>query len=127
MYTLDDLGKDCCKIANEILPCHVNFKITSNEISIIDDFSQTDSEGFRIRIILQNDTIRITHFYMYQERKGYGSAIMEKILKYCKDNNISKIYVRGANYKSQNFFIKKYNFKIEEQKDELANLYLSIF
>lgn len=64
---------------------------------------------------------------MYQERKGYGSAIMEKILKYCKDNNISKIYVRGANYKSQNFFINKYNFKIEEQKDELANLYLSIF
>ncbi len=127
MYTLDDLGKDCCKIANEILPCHVNCKITSNEISIIDDFSQTDSEGFRIRITLQDDTIRITHFYMYQERKGYGSAIMEKILKYCKDNNISKIYVRGANYKSQNFFINKYNFKIEEQKDELANLYLSIF
>lgn len=127
MYTLDDLGKDCCKIANEILPCHVNCKITSNEISIIDDFSQTDSEGFRIRITLQDDTIRVTHFYMYQERKGYGSAIMEKILKYCKDNNISKIYVRGANYKSQNFFINKYNFKIEEQKDELANLYLSIF
>lgn len=109
------------------MPCHVNCKITSNEISIIDDFSQTDSEGFRIRITLQDDTIRITHFYMYQERKGYGSAIMEKILKYCKDNNISKIYVRGANYKSQNFFINKYNFKIEEQKDELANLYLSIF
>ena len=127
MYTLDDLGKDCCKISNEIFPCHVNFKITSNEISIIDDFSQTDSEGFRIRIILQDDTIRITHFYMYQERKGYGSAIMEKILKYCKNNNISKIYVRGANYKSQNFFIKKYNFQIEEQKEKLANLYLNIF
>lgn len=127
MYTLEDLSKDCLRIANEILPQNISCKITSNEISIIDDFSQTDSEGFRIRIILQNDTIRITHFYMYQERKGYGSAIMEKILKYCKDNNISKIYVRGANYKSQNFFINKYNFKIEEQKDELANLYLSIF
>ncbi len=127
MYTLEDLSKDCSRIANEILPQNISCKITSNEISIIDDFSQTDSEGFRIRIILQNDTIRITHFYMYQERKGYGSAIMEKILKYCKDNNISKIYVRGANYKSQNFFINKYNFKIEEQKDELANLYLSIF
>lgn len=127
MYTLEDLSKDCSKIANEILPHNISCKITSNEISIIDDFSQTDSEGFRLRIILQDDTIRITHFYMYIERKGYGSAIMEKILKYCKNNNISKIYVRGANYKSQNFFINKYNFQIEEQKDELANLYLSIF
>lgn len=78
MYTLEDLSKDCLRIANEILPQNISCKITSNEISIIDDFSQTDSEGFRIRIILQNDTIRITHFYMYQERKGYGSAIMEK-------------------------------------------------
>lgn len=128
MYTLDDLGKDCYKIASEILPHHVNCKITSKEILINNNIADcSDSEGFRLRIILQDDTIRITHFYMYQERKGYGSAIMEKILKYCKDNNISKIYVRGANYKSQNFFINKYNFKIEEQKDELANLYLSIF
>lgn len=126
MYTLEDLSKDCYEIANEILPCHISSKITSSEISIIDDFSKSDSEGFRIRLVLQDDKIKITHFYMYKERKGYGSAIMKKIFKYCKNNNISKIYVWAANKKAQNFFGNKFNFKIESQKDNQANLYLSI-
>ncbi len=126
MYTLDDLGKDCYKIASEILPRHVNCEITSNKIFITDDCAWNDSEGFRIRITIQDDAIRITHFYMCQERKGYGSTIMEKILKYCKDNSISKIYVWAANKKAQNFFGNKFNFKIESQKGNQANLYLNI-
>ena len=51
---------------------------------------------------------------------------MEKILKYCKDNSISKIYVWAANKKAQNFFGNKFNFKIESQKGNQANLYLNI-
>lgn len=114
MYNFKNLYDECLQIANEILPFKIESKYTKDMILIYDNLGvDSDDKGFKLRMYINNNrTIKITHFYMFKERHGYGTKFMNCILKYCIKNKFDKIMVMNANTKSQNFFKNKYNFKI---------------